>query len=104
LKRATVAAKKPENWLERVKAKGHGYETNDVIGSEDQAHEMLLMGLRLSEGIDRNRYAELNGPALNSARLASLVGDGLLIEEGNRVIATSAGRLVLNIVIAELAQ
>ena len=49
---ATVRHRKPENWLAGVAASGHGICDEQVLAPRDQAAEALLMGLRLSEGID----------------------------------------------------
>ncbi len=104
VKQATVAAKKPEDWLAQVLANGNGRSSQTPIDRDDQANEMLLMGLRLSEGIDAGRYARLCGKPINPATIEALVSQGLLIKADNRIIATQEGRLVLNSVIAELAQ
>jgi coproporphyrinogen III oxidase-like Fe-S oxidoreductase len=69
-----------------------------------QAREYLLMGLRIAEGIDRNRYEALTGKGMDEARLENLIGLGFVERRGNqRIAATPAGRQVLNAVIAELA-
>ena len=49
----------------RVEANGHGVVTDDRLNSEERADEFLLMGLRLAEGIDPERYAALSGRALD---------------------------------------
>jgi oxygen-independent coproporphyrinogen-3 oxidase len=102
-KRATVAAKKPEDWLARVASAGDGYEVIDDIAPADQAREMLLMGLRLAEGIDADRYERLGGKSLDRRKIDSLISQGLLVEDGGRLAATAQGRLVLNAIIAALA-
>src|SRR3954470_3930908 len=61
---AIATEKRPEAWLMRVEANGHGVTTDDTLNSEERADEFLLMGLRLAEGIDPRRYAELAGRPL----------------------------------------
>ncbi len=65
---------------------------------------MLLMGLRLVEGIDLARYEALSGRCFDPARLAMLQEEKLVEPVANsRIRATQSGRLVLNALVAELA-
>ena len=63
---ATATEKRPEAWLTRVESDGHGLVTDDVLTREETADEFLLMGLRLAEGIDPERYAALAGRPLDA--------------------------------------
>lgn len=97
---ATVCA--PEAWRERVEARGHGLETEATVEPRERADEMLLMGLRLAEGVDLARYAAAGG-VLREDRLDWLAGEGLLVREEGRLRATRRGWLLLDSIIAELA-
>ena len=66
-RRATATEKRPEAWLMRVEQLGHGVVTDDALTSEERADEYLLMGLRLREGIDPQRYRALAGRTLDQA-------------------------------------
>lgn len=99
---ALATARSPEDWRDSVEDKGHGIAECSALGAADTAREMLLMGLRLSEGVDLARYLEAGG-ALNQEKLRWLTGDGLVEQDGGRLRVTAAGRLLLNAVIAELA-
>ncbi|HRK71108.1 MAG TPA: radical SAM family heme chaperone HemW [Micropepsaceae bacterium] len=99
---ATVTEKRPEEWLARVKEKGAALTQNEGIAPTDQAREMMMMGLRLTEGIDPARYERLAGAPLDHARIAHLAAEGFLERNANRLRATRKGRLVLNALIAEL--
>jgi oxygen-independent coproporphyrinogen-3 oxidase len=101
-KRALSTMKSPEAWREAVEARGHGLETDEPQSAEEVAEEYLLMGLRLAEGIDLARLAELGG-AIDEKRIAALEADGLVTRDGNRLAATPRGRLLLNRLILELA-
>ena len=63
---------------------------------------MLMMGLRLGEGIDPGRYARLSGTELPETALAELGALGLITQDKGRLKATPAGRLVLNAVLEAL--
>ncbi len=101
-KRALATIKSPEGWREAVEVKGHGFETDETLSAEEVAEEYLLMGLRLTEGIDLARFAALGG-ALDEERLAMLEAGGFIERAGDRLAATPQGRLVLNRLILELA-
>ena len=100
-RRALSAERHPETWRNRVMTLGHGMVEDTAIAPADQAAEYLLMGLRVSDGIDLARYGALAGhPPSN---LADLEAMGLIARDDHRIAATSAGRRVLNSVIAELS-
>ena len=69
---ATSTEKRPESWLMRVEANGHGVVSDEPLTRGEQADEFLLMGLRLAEGIDPARYAAFAGHPLDAARIAML--------------------------------
>lgn len=99
---ATDTPKSPLGWLEQVEKTGNGESLRDQVGPHDQAIEYLMMGLRLREGLDMDRYASLGGTALNPETLAQLHDIGMTETEGLRLRATRNGRAVLNAVIREL--
>ena len=57
----------PEPWAERVERLGHGSTAEERIAPPDRAREMLLMGLRLAEGVDEARFAARCGMDLDDA-------------------------------------
>ena len=71
---ATATEKRPESWLMRVEAGGHGIITDETLNREEMADEFLLMGLRLAEGIDPKRYTAFSGRPLEDARIKALAG------------------------------
>lgn len=100
----TLTEKAPEDWLARVERDGHGIVETETLSAEDQGDEFLMMGLRLTEGIDPARYATLKGRPLHAGRLDALVRDGLVARRADgRIAATARGAPVLNAVVAELA-
>jgi oxygen-independent coproporphyrinogen-3 oxidase len=103
---ATVRRKKPENWIARVTANGHGMESEDDLSPAMRAQEALLMGLRLAEGIDVADIAERTGVAaedlLHWPKVENLQGHGLLTHENTRIALTEAGMLLLDAILAEI--
>ncbi|MGD9668792.1 MAG: radical SAM family heme chaperone HemW [Hyphomicrobiaceae bacterium] len=103
---ATTTERAPEAWLEAVEARGRGFVDESVLGAEEQADEMLLMGLRISEGIDLERLSALTGLAPSRTAVARLAAEGLINTEAasTRLKASADGRLVLDWVVARLAE
>lgn len=105
-KRATRRLSGPEAWLEAVERSGHGTAECTVVSGRDLVDEALMMGLRLSEGIDRRDFALVAGvdpvEALGEAKLAPLVAAGFLEIDATHLVATPAGRQRLNALLARL--
>lgn len=101
---ATATEKRPESWLMRVEATGHGLIADERLTSEERADEFLLMGLRLSEGIDPQRYQLLSGRPLDPSRIALLREEGAIaVDADGRLRVTQEGFPVLDAVVADLA-
>ena len=101
---ATETEKRPESWLMRVEANGNGLTVNEPLMTGEQADEYLLMGLRLAEGIDPERYQKLAGRALDEKRISILKEEGAIeaMADG-RLRVTLSGFPVLDAVVADLA-
>jgi putative oxygen-independent coproporphyrinogen III oxidase len=103
-RRAQSTEKSPEAWLKAVEAIGHGLVENEALNPEEQGDEMLVMGLRLREGIDLARYQALSGRVISPKQVAFLTGDGLVESIGkSRLRVTQAGFPVLDAIVADLA-
>lgn len=101
----TFTERLPERWLDLVELKGHGVIGGEVLTRSEEADEYLLMGLRLTEGIDLGRYEALAGRPLSSRRISTLQDEGVVAPVGNsRLRATPAGMIVLDAVVADLAR
>jgi oxygen-independent coproporphyrinogen-3 oxidase len=94
----------PDAWLARVESAGSGELPRERISAKDQAIEYLMMSLRLAEGMSKLRFSRLAGRWFGRETVGELVALGCISETEDRLIATSAGRLLLNAVIRRLAQ
>jgi putative oxygen-independent coproporphyrinogen III oxidase len=104
VRHAIATEKRPENWLMRVEALGNGFVTDDDLTSIERADEFLLMGLRLSEGIDPERFRALSGRALDPSRIAILREEGAItVDADGRLRVTLQGFPLLDAVVADLA-
>jgi oxygen-independent coproporphyrinogen-3 oxidase len=101
----TVRHKKPENFLAAVARNGHGLVEEEQLTKIEAAHEALVMGLRLAEGIDPAALASRLGVErlIDDRAVDRLAGHGLLARDGPIVRTTPAGRLLLDSILAEIA-
>lgn len=100
LKHATFRYKAPETWLEAVEKNGHGLQTSTPLSSQERFEEFVLMGLRLTQGLNLSRLKEETGldveVAFSLQSLDLLEKEGLLIRTESHLIPTFEGRLRLN--------
>ena len=102
---ATMAEKHPETWLKLVEENGHGMVEGEILTREQEADEMLLMGLRLAEGVDIARFEDICGRTPDAVIVAGLQEENLIEPVGDsRLRATPAGMLVLDALVADLAR
>ena len=100
---ATQTVRDPARWLAQVEEKGHGLAEAEPVAPREQIEEILLMGLRLSEGVALDRLEAL-GWQVPYQTIKTLSDERLVQHDvsGNRLALTARGRMVLNSVIAGL--
>jgi oxygen-independent coproporphyrinogen-3 oxidase len=104
VRRAQATEPHPEMWLTVVESDGHGLVEDESLSSEAQGDEFLLMGLRLTEGIDPVRFQALTGKRFEASRVADLIAHGMVeYTRQGRIRVTSEGFPVLDAVVADLA-
>jgi len=100
----TVRHRKPENFLAGVGRNAHGMVEEEPLSPEERAHEALVMGLRLGEGIDPAALAKrLGRPLIDEVAVGRLKALGLVERSTDRLRVLPAGRLLLDRVLAEIA-
>lgn len=103
---ATRQIKAPALWLKRVAAEGHGTQEEELLTPESRAEELVMVGLRLEEGVDKARFARLTGrplaKAVDANAVAQLTAAGFLTDTPKALTATPKGRLALNAVLREI--
>jgi len=105
---ATRRHRAPEPWAERVERDGHGSTDERAVSAEERAREMLLMGLRLTDGIDEARFLARTGIALDDALepdiLVRALDEDYLQRDNGHLRATPEGRKRLDSLLGALAR
>lgn len=103
---ATQRHKKPENFLSAIARNAHGIVGEDTLDAPSRATEALLMGLRLSEGIDLARLAKRTDVPAHSLldldavdKIAQL---GLIQRKGDHVTVTPQGMPLLDAILPQI--
>lgn len=91
---ATETALRPADYIAAVRAEGTAITDRESLSAESAAEEYVMMGLRIDAGLSLSRLADIRGQALQIE--PALIRDGLLSLEGDRLRATTAGRMVLD--------
>ena len=101
----TVRHKKPENFLSALRRNGNGIAEEARLSPTEAADEALVMGLRLTEGIDAQAIADRFGLSsiVDWERVDRLAHSGHLTRGGKRIAITSKGRLLLDAILGEIA-
>ncbi len=99
---ATWTALSPAEWLAQAIGGGGAEAGRARLTASDHAGEYLMMSLRTTEGLDIARYSSIAGAGLDQGRLDTLTALGLVVESSGRLVATRAGRAVLNALVTDL--
>lgn len=93
---ATRTHRAPEIWLQRVERSGHAEHDRTPVSPHERLEEILMMGLRLANGIPRMRIEQETGQPwdhwLDTTQLRTLVDGGFLVDPAHRIAATAQGR------------
>jgi putative oxygen-independent coproporphyrinogen III oxidase len=105
---ATVHIRAPEKWRDTVIDKGHGALSMTPLTPRDVVHEYVLSGLRLKQGIDLKRLAEVTTPAwmtyIDISMLNFYTEQGLLTLTADCLKATALGFQKVDGMLAQLLQ
>ncbi|WP_434289746.1 radical SAM family heme chaperone HemW [Celeribacter sp. SCSIO 80788] len=91
----------PQLWLASVEQKGHGENPREALSGYDQAVEYLMMGLRITEGVEIERISTLLGQEF-SIENNYLIEDGFVKKEKGRLFVSEKGKPLLNAIIRDL--
>lgn len=98
---ATEAYRMPGEWLSAV-SQGSGESLREALETEDVVAEYTMMGMRLIEGLDMDRFSSLSPSPLPRDRIDDLVNLGMVTISDQRLRVTDQGRGVLNAILRDL--
>lgn len=98
---ATVRHKKPENWIAAVGRNGSGLQEETALNPAERATEALVMGLRMTEGVD---LARIDPIWLDDGAVARLESHGLMARTPGRLRVTADGMPVLEAILREVVR
>jgi oxygen-independent coproporphyrinogen-3 oxidase len=101
---ATQKRRQPKRWMAMIKE--GTVDPGQELTPQERFEEALLMGLRLTEGVDLDHVANLADGSwqtwINPSRVATLVDENLVQHRGGRLTVTETGFLTLNAIIGYL--
>ncbi|HAG52606.1 MAG TPA: coproporphyrinogen III oxidase [Alphaproteobacteria bacterium] len=103
---ATQNIKSPSQYVKAIKEKGLAYSKTEVLGNDAISFEMLLLGLRLKQGVNLTHLEEITGQNsdsfMNKQKLDLFLKEGLLEKSGDNLRLTEKSYHLLNQIIEEL--
>jgi oxygen-independent coproporphyrinogen-3 oxidase len=97
---ATLTPARIADYVAQVETTGGGLAERTRLTAREAGQERLLMGLRTDEGV---ALADLAALALGPSVIGAMAGAGLLATPPGRLVATPAGRRVLDRLTLDLA-
>lgn len=104
---ATMQYKKPETWLKAVQMNGHATKVKENLSQKAMAEEMIMMGLRLTDGIAYTDFKKRLGTDIEKFiamdSLVSLKSQGFVsVKNQDRLRLTEKGRPLLNQILGQI--
>ena len=103
-----VMLHEPIAWLKKVQETGAGIQKIEKITREELLEELIIMGLRLRDGIDNQIFQTHFGKKLTDIfdfkKLQILASQGLIQISENQIKITESARLLTNLVIQKVCQ
>jgi len=103
---AIVMESNPQKWYDKAIVKNAGIQRNDKVSGQDLASEILLMGLRLKEGISLKKFEQITsknlGEMINHTGFEKMSELNLIELKNDHLRTTEGGMFVLGSVLSEL--
>lgn len=104
---ATEQNKKPETWLKMVQKQRHATKLMEPLDKKTMAEEMIMMGLRLTEGIEGTNFELRTGlklrDVIQAKQLELLISQGFLLQaHQDQLRLTKKGRPLLNQILGQI--
>ncbi len=103
---AIMMTNEPLAWLKRVEEQGNGIQTSQKVSAEELKQELILMGLRLKEGVSirvfENFFDKNIKEILDISRLQTLENQGFIEISDNFVKIKNDKRILTNSIISKI--
>lgn len=97
---ATRTHRAPDIWLDKIKAEGHGFHPFEAVDENARLTEMMMMGLRLREGVSFEAIGQETGQdwrmVIAQDKVQNLVDEKLLTLSKTHIMPTIEGMQRLN--------
>lgn len=94
----------PRTWAETMSRGLIPWQGAEVLTRSQDLEESVMLGLRLSEGLDLDRLETVSGRRPSGGSLQELVRQGLITMDGPRIQVTRQGRLLNDLVIERILE
>lgn len=105
---AIIMLHEPNSWLNKVKENGAGIQKIEEITREELLEELILMALRLPQGIDnkisQQHFKKDLREIFDAKKLQKLVSQNLIIFDGESLKIPSDKRLLTNMIISKVCE
>ena len=101
-RRATAALRRPADYIARVSQAGTGLGPVEILSPKDEAAERILMGLRTTDGLDRDLLRAKTRHDIDTDTSLDFARQGLVSLSQDRIALTPAGRLYADRIAQEL--
>lgn len=98
----TESPKNPQIWLNSVLQSGSGELPRRAQAPHEHADEYLMMGLRITDGIELERHEAVSRTPVDTNKINGLINIGVLSMANGKLFTTPRGRPLLNAIIREL--
>lgn len=99
MNRRTSNIRPVTHYIESMNTHGHAIRESHEVSVSEKFEEEMFLGLRLNAGVSKTRFKEKFGVDIESVygqEINDLVGRKLLIDDGENIILTEAGRMIGN--------
>lgn len=89
----------PKKWLEQMASPKFGFKEKSTVSQKEQFHEMIMMGLRLTQGIPHEKIQSLLSPMeekVFAEKINPLIREGYIEKDTKTLRTTPNGRLRLD--------
>lgn len=102
-KLATSTYLNPEKWHQEILQTGSPWQTYELLSKAEIADEMLVMGLRLVEGISHSWLKQISDHEIDLNALKPLIDEDYLIIKEDNIMISTKGRPLTNPIIAQIS-